>query len=732
MPNASNKFPFINQLDSNDCGLACIRMIARYYGKEFSSQDLNECSNLSNQGISLSNLSKSAEKIGFRSLYLLSDFDKLVKEIPLPAIAHWNQNHYVVVYKIKKDLVYVADPAFGLATYKKEEFLKAWADSHSRNMEEGVLLLLETTPEFQNQASSGETNRATFSFLLRYLRYFKIHLLSLATGLFLSSVMELIFPFFTQVIVDRGIGQQQINFIYLVLIAQVVLFISKTSIDFLRERIFMHISSRISVYIISDFLIKLMKLPLSFFNSRQIGDITQRINDHSRIEKFMTETLLKSIFAILTLVVLSGILIYFKPLVFVIFLSFSLVELTWIFAFLKKIRTLENKSFALLAQDMNKVYELITGMQEIKLNNLEQKKRWEWERIQAALFKINLSKLKLNQTYSSYRIFTYLQQVLIIFVTALAVLHHEMTIGTMMAVIFILGQLNEPISQLINFVLQAQYAKISLQRLSEVHMKENEEDSAGLKILQLPVNKDIQLKHLTFSYTESPGQEVLSDINLNIPAGKTTAIVGVSGSGKTTLLKLLLKFYPTEKGGIRVGDHNLDFYNTAFWRSCCGTVLQDSFLFSDTIAGNIALSDQMDVQRLRHAAETARVHDFIVSLPMGYHTRIGQDGQGISQGQRQRLLIARVVYKNPDYLFFDEATNALDAENELIIMGNLQKFCRNKTVVIVAHRLSTVKHADQIVVMDKGRIVEQGSHEQLTSGRGKYYTLIKNQLELGN
>jgi len=724
-------FPFFEQLDSNDCGLACIRMISKHYGKHFSSHHLSINSNLSNQGISLSNLSKVAENIGFRTLYLVTDFEKLAKKVPLPAIAHWNQNHFIVVYKVKKNQVYVADPAFGLTKYNQDEFLKAWAGTQSNNKEEGILLLMETTPDFYKQTETSESNKATFRFLSRYLSSFKTQIALLILGLLIGSSIEFIFPFFTQSIVDKGIGKQQLHFIYLVLLAQVVLFISKTSIDFLRERIFMHVSSRISVYIISDFLIKLIKLPISFFNSKQIGDISQRIQDHARIEKFITETLLKSVFAIFTLLILSVILIYFNPLVFSIFFIGSSLQLTWIFAFLKRINKLENKSFALLAQDQNKVYELITGMQEIKLNNLEQKKRWEWERIQAALFKVNLSKLKLNQTYEGYRFFTYLQRVLIIFVTALAVLHQQMTIGTMMAIIFVLGQLNEPISQLINFILQGQYAKISLQRLGEIHLKENEEENEFSKLHQLSADKNIQLKNVSFAYTETVGKNVLSNINLSIPFGKTTAIVGVSGSGKTTLLKLLLKFYPPKTGDILIGEHDLTAYSNSFWRSKCGTVLQDSFLFSDSIAGNIALEEHIDVNRLQHAAKTANIDDFINLLPLGYNTKIGQDGQGISQGQRQRILIARAVYKNPEYLFFDEATNALDAENELIIMNNLERFFTNKTVVIVAHRLSTVKHADQIIVLDKGIIIEQGTHEELSNQKWKYYQLIKNQLELG-
>ncbi len=725
-------FPYIAQLDSNDCGLACLRMISRHYGKQFSASDLASVSSIASQGISVSNLSKLAENIGFRSLMLITDFDQLRQEVPLPVIVHWNQNHFVVVYRIKGDTVYVADPAYGLITYKRDEFLKSWAGTQHDNKEQGMLLMLETTPDFFKRDESKESNRATFRFLMRYLGTFKPQLFVLIIGLLLGSTMEILFPFFTQAIVDKGIGQRQINFIYLVLLAQVVLFISKTSIDFLRERIFMHISSRVSVYIISDFLMKLMKLPLNFFNSRQIGDITQRIQDHSKVEKFMTETLLKSVFAILSLIILSSLLIWFNTLAFAVFLGCSVCELVWIFAFMKKIRVLENKSFALHAQDQNKVFELITGMQEIRLNNLGQKKRWEWEKIQASLFKVNLGKLKLNQIYEGYRFFTYLQRVLIIFITAMAVLHGQMTIGTMMAVTFVLGQLNEPIAQFINFIMEGQYARISLQRLGEVHLQTNEEENAFSKIQQLPKNKDIEISHLSFSYTETNRQTVLSDLNLLIPQGKTTAIVGVSGSGKTTLLKLLLKFYPVQTGGISIGKTDLASFNNDYWRSRCGTVLQDSFIFSDTIAGNIALEDDPDVMRLVRAAKTANIHDFIKSLPLGYNTKIGQEGQGISQGQRQRILIARAIYKNPEYLFFDEATNALDADNELIIMRNLESFFSGKTVVIVAHRLSTVKHADNIIVLDKGLLAEQGTHEELTSARGKYYHLVKNQLELGN
>ena len=727
------KFPVIKQLDSQDCGPSCIRMIAKYYGKDFSQEFLREKCSMFREGVSLSSLSEMAEAIGFRSLYVKVSFEKMAERAPLPAVAHWNQDHFIVVYRIEQNKIYVADPGLGTITYTKEEFLNGWASGIKNGREEGILLLLEPTPELFAHAELHKQNKASFSFLIKYLLQYKRYVIQLCLALLLGSVLQLIFPFLTQFIVDYGIGNHDTKFIYLILAAQLTLFISSISVEFIRAWILIHISSRINVYIISDFLIKLMNLPIRFFDSKVVGDLTQRVQDHKRVEQFLTETLLQSIFSVFSIVVFSVILTTYNPVIFLIFLIGTMLELGWIFFFLGKMRHLDNKSFALLSADQNKIYELITGMQEIKLNNIEKQKRWEWERIQAALFKVNLSKLKINQFENGgSRFLGYLQMVLIIFVAAMAVVHNTMTLGTMMAITFVIGQLNTPITQLINLILQGQYARISLERLSEIHSKQNEEEAGVKKTCSLKGGKDIKIENLSYAYAGNETNPVLKNINLSIPEGALTAIVGVSGSGKTTLLKLLLKFYEPKTGRINIGRENIENLHSSFWREKCGTVMQDSFIFSDTIANNIALKEPINEEKLLQAVRIANIQDFIESLPLQYNTKIGQDGVGLSQGQRQRILIARAVYKDPEYLFFDEATNALDAENELIIMRNLESFFKGKTVIIVAHRLSTVKNADQIIVIDKGRIVECDHHERLIENRHKYFELIRNQLELGN
>jgi ATP-binding cassette subfamily B protein len=735
IPFLKKRFPLIRQLDSQDCGPACIRMIAAHYGRDFSQEFLTEKCPMFKQGVSISSLSEVAEAIGFRCLYVKVGFQKMMEKAPLPAVAYWNQEHFIVVYKIKDNKVYVADPAIGLITYTIEEFLSGWASSIKNDKEEGILLLMEPTPALFDMQETSKQNKASFSFLIKYLVQHKKYLLQLCLALLFGSIFQLIFPFLTQCVVDYGIGNHDVKFIYLILAAQLTLFISSTSVEFIRSWILIHISSRINVYIISDFLIKLMNLPIRFFDSKIIGDLTQRIEDHKRVEQFLTESLLQSIFSVFSIIVFSIILYTYNPIVFLIFFMGTALELGWIFFFLEKMKQLDNKSFALLAADQSKVYELITGMQEIKLNNIEKQKRWEWERIQAALFKVNLKKLKINQFENGgSRFLSYLQVVLIIFVAAMAVIHKDMTLGTMMAIMFVIGQLNTPVSQLINLVLQGQYAKISLERLGEIHSRPDEEDASEKqnKVYSLDSGKDIDIQKVSFSYTGNEMNTVLNNIDLKIPEGKVTAIVGVSGSGKTTLLKLLLKFYEPQNGHISIGNTSLESLHSSYWREKCGTVMQDSFIFSDSIANNIALKQPIDEKKLLRAVKITNLQEFIESLPQQYNTIIGQDGVGISQGQRQRILIARAVYKDPEYLFFDEATNALDAENELLIMRNLQNFFKGKTVVIVAHRLSTVKNADQIIVIDKGRIVECDHHEKLIENKHKYFELIRNQLELGN
>ena len=725
-----SKFPFTHQHDTMDCGPACVQMVARHYGRHYTLETLRQKCHISREGVSLLGISEAAESIGFKTVGARLSFEQLKNEAPLPCIAHWKQRHFVVVHKIRKDTVFVADPAHGLVKLTAQEFLNGWASTRNEGTDEGIALLLEPQPDFY--AAEGETpDKAKFSFILQYLKPYKKLILQLFMGMLLGTLLQLIFPFFSQSIVDYGIGTGNLGFVTLILIAQLTLYAAQTAVEFIRSWILLHISTRINISIISDFLIKLMKLPIGFFDTKMIGDLMQRIGDHRRIEAFLTSSTLNTLFSIVTFVVFAVVLAFYSVRLLAVFLVGSLLYVLWVLVFLKYRRELDYKRFAQASAEQSNLIQLITGMQEIKLNNCEKQKRWEWENIQAKLFKVSIKGLSLSQWQQSGAFFiNETKNILISYLSARAVIQGDMTLGMMMAVQTIVGQLNSPIGQIIGFIQSAQDAKISLERLGEIHNKPDETQDDN-KVGLLPDDKSIEISELTFHY--DPLQEaVLKDLNLAIPEGKVTAIVGMSGSGKTTLVKLLLGFYPPNKGSIRVGGVNLKNVDPKSWRARCGTVMQDGFIFSDSIAKNIAVGEEhIDEERLFHAAKVANIQEMIENLPWGYNTKIGQEGNGISQGQRQRILIARAVYKNPDYIFLDEATNALDANNERVIMDNLQAFFKGRTVVVVAHRLSTVKNADQIVVINHGRITETGNHETLTAKRGEYYELVKNQLELG-
>lgn len=716
-----------------DCGPSCLRMIAKHHGRNYSVQTLRERSHITREGVSLLGTSDAAESIGFRTMGVKIGLDKLAKESPLPCIAHWKQNHFVVIYKITKKHVYVADPAHGLIKYTRDEFLAQWASTKTDGEAQGICLLLEPTPDFYKQ--EGEVrNKKTFRFLFSYLKPYGKFITQLILGMILGALLQLIFPFLTQAIVDIGISNQDLGFISLILIAQLVLFISQASVEFIRSWILLHISTRVNISLISDFLIKLMKLPIGFFDSKMIGDLMQRIGDHTRIENFLTVSSLGILFSMVTLVIFSVVLAVYSIKILLIFLIGSGLYILWVLLFMKKRREVDYKRFAQMADNQSNLIQLITGMQEIKLNNCERQKRWDWEKIQAKLFKVNIKGLALNQYQQAGAVFfNQTKNILIIFVAAEAVVRGEMTLGMMMAVQYIIGQLNSPIDQMITFFRSAQDAKISLERLGEIHQSEDEENPEEPKVSSLPARKSITLRDLTFRYSGPRTDPVLKNLSFEIPENKMTAIVGASGSGKTTLVKLLLGFYPPDSGEVKIGELNIKNINGRFWRQKCGAVMQDGFIFSDTIARNISVSDEyIDRDKLMHAVNIANIQDFIESLPLSYNTKIGQEGVGLSQGQKQRILIARAVYKNPEFLFFDEATNALDANNEKVIMEKLDKFFEGKTAVVVAHRLSTVTKADQIVVLDKGELIEKGTHKELTKLKGAYYNLVKDQLELGS
>ncbi|MEQ8339184.1 MAG: peptidase domain-containing ABC transporter [Cyclobacteriaceae bacterium] len=739
------KFPHYKQLDQMDCGPTCLRIIAKYYGKTYSLPLLRERSYITRNGVSLLGISEAAESIGLHTQGVKLSWDQLRSEAALPCIVHWKKKHFVVVYKIKKrktsflfnkgradETVYVSDPAHGLLSYTKEEFLNCWISGREEGDEYGISLLLEPTPEFYKEEQDHK-NQLSFNFLLGYLRPYRRFLMLLMLATINGTLLSLAFPFLTQAIVDIGIGNSDLNFILMVLVAQLVLTLGQAANNLIRSWVMLHVTTRVSISLIAGFLTKLMRLHVSFFDSKNVGDIMQRISDHSRIQSFLTGSLINIVFSIFTLVMYSFIMASYHLGILGIFYVGSTIYVMWILIFLRKRRELDYKRFQQSSANQNNLVQLVNGMQEIKLNNCEKQKRWEWERIQARLFKVSVKGLTLNQNQEIGSTFIdQAKNLTISFLTAQAVVHGEMTLGMMMAMQYIIGQLNAPILQFIGFTQQAQDAKISLERLGEIHNKEDEERFDDGRIRDVPAGQGLSIRNLEYQYEGPHSEKVLKDINFDLLPNKVTAVVGMSGSGKTTLIKLLLGFYEYKVGKIELGSQPLDKYSPSEWRRKCGVVMQEGYIFSDTIARNIAVVDEIpDEDKLHRALEVAQIKEFVDSLPMGKNTKIGNTGHGLSSGQKQRILIARAVYKDPEYIFFDEATNSLDAKNEKAIMDNMKIFFKNRTVLIVAHRLSTVKNADQIIVLKQGKISEKGTHAELVSSQGGYFELVKDQLELG-
>jgi ATP-binding cassette subfamily B protein len=729
------KFPFYRQLDGMDCGPTCLRMIARYYGKKFSVQQLRENSYIQRTGVNLLGISEAAESIGLRTTGIRTTIDKLKQQSKLPCILHWNQMHFVVLYRVEKSkgktYFHIADPAYGLLKYEEEELKKCWISTRQGGVEKGIAMLVETTPQFY-ETEPIRYEKLSLWYLLRYVRPYKKMIVQLFLGILGGSILQLIFPFLTQTIVDQGIGHRNMNFIQLILVAQLMLVFSRTLIEVIRRCILLHISTRVNVALISDFLVKLMKLPMRFFDSKLAGDLIRRIEDHRTIEAFLTQSVLNILFSVLTITIFGIVLAIYSWKIFLVFLAFSVFYIGWVKLFMKKRADLNRKNFEQMALNQDNLMQLVYGMQDIKLLGCERQKRWEWENIQASLFRINLRSLNLGQWQQVGAVLiNEVKNILITVMSATAVLNGDITLGIMLSIQYIIGQMQGPVEQFVYFMQQSQDATLSLERLGEIHGKENEESDSMETVNQVSGKDSISLRGLQFTYGSEKSKRIIKGIDLDIPAGKTTAIVGLSGSGKTTLIKLMLGFYPPTEGSVMVGETPLQRISFKEWRKHCGVVMQEGFIFSDTIANNIAPdADVIDRERLLYAVKMANIKDFIESLPLRYNTRIGSTGQGLSQGQKQRILIARAIYRDPDYLFFDEATNALDTDNEKAIQENLNQFFEDKTVVVVAHRLSTVRNADQIVVLKDGVITERGNHESLISRQGDYYRLVKNQLEL--
>lgn len=717
------------------CGIAVIAMICKFHGMTYSTGYLSKICVTTSEGVSMQGMTEAAKVLGlstFTAYVSVQDISR--QDASLPCILHWNQNHFVVLYKIKKGKTfYVADPSKGLVTYSLDEFRQHWISTHADGGEKGVAMFLEPTEEFgRREQDNEEPEKRSFRFMLGYVKHYKRYYTQIFLGLLLGCVLQLIMPLLTQSIVDVGIAHKDIGFIWLVLIGELMIVAGRTAMGFVRRWLLLHISMRINISLVSDFFIKLLKLPMSFFDTKLMGDLLQRIGDHSRVQNFLTGQVLNVIFTFLSFIVFGIVLLFYNNVIFSIFLVGSIVYGVWISLFLRQRKVLDYELFEQQAISQNRTYQFITSMQEIKLQDCERRRRWEWEDTQADLFQVQMKSLKLQQTQEAGSIFiNEVKNILITVFAATAVIDGQITLGAMLAIQYIVGQLNSPVEQFMSFIYSLQDVKISLERINEIHEGKNEESKENLA-KTFEAEKSVRIENICFKYDPHEIKKTIDNVSFNIPEGKVTAIVGASGSGKTTLIKLMLGYYPVLSGAIVIAGRNINDYNLKWWRRQCGVVMQDGVIFSESIERNIAVDDgDIDVEKLEKASRIANIHDYIMSLPLKYETKIGRDGVGLSQGQKQRILIARAVYKNPDFIFLDEATNALDAQNERAIVENLEEFYKGRTVIVVAHRLSTVRNADQIVVLDGGRVVECGNHQSLIQQKGTYYNLIKNQLELG-
>lgn len=736
-------FKIVYQYDQMDCGPACLSMVSAYYGKKYKLQQLRDLSFISREGVSLQSIATAAEEIGMSKLPgKLSTAGLIENRHLLPAILHWNQNHFVVLYKITKGGIKgeryfkIADPAHGFLSLKEERFSKHWLNDS--NM--GVALFLQPTEAFYKNEVSQEKG-LSFKYLLKYLIPHRKSMFWMLILLVLGACLSLISPFITQSLIDKGVVVRDLSYVTLVLIAQLALFVGSLVIEVFRNWIVLVIGTKLNINIISDFFKTLLKLPIKFFDTKLMGDFNQRIQDHERIEQFLTSQSLITLFSILTAIVFLGVLFYYDSKILVVYLILTLLSILWTLFWMGRRKSLDYFRFQGRSENQEAIYEIINGVSELKLNQFEDAKRKEWEAIQQKLFKTNIRILRINQIQlSGFEFLNQVKNIIVTFLAATLVVKDSLTLGELLAISYIIGQLNSPINQLIVFFRSLQDAKLSLSRLYEIKDQPHEE-LPQLRQLTLPkflldgehCQKGIYFKNLSFQYEGPKSSFVLKKINLIIPDGKITAIVGASGSGKTTLMKLLLRFYNPTDGTISFNGDDIVNLSPTSIRENCGVVMQDGYIFSDSIERNIATGDEnIDNEKLNHSVEVANIESFIKELPLGFKTKIGAAGNGISGGQKQRILIARAVYKNPHYLFFDEATSALDAENEKFIHDNLQSFFKGKTVVIIAHRLSTVKNADQIIVLKNGEIVEKGNHLELVRNRKEYYNLVKNQLELGD
>ncbi len=734
------RFGVVFQKDSMQCGVACLAMVCRHFGRSYSLGFLETVCSPTAEGVSLKGIADGAHELGLDTAAGLVTPEQL-REAPLPCILHWDQNHFTVLHKVTRRKWYVADPAKGRMAYSAEDFGKHWASTISDGERKGVALLLEPTKRFRERRNDGNRDeRQSFRFLFRHMGQYRNYFVQIVLGLLFACILQLAVPFMTQEIVDTGIRHSDLGFIRLILLGQLMIVMGRAVTDFIRRRLLLHISMRVNITLLSDFFIKLLRLPMRFFDTKLSGDLLQRMSDHSRVQSFLTDQMLGILFTVISFAVYSVVLLCYDTMVFSIFAGGSIIYGAWTLSFLSRRRALDIETFKVQSQSSNRTWQFITTMQEIKLQGCGGRRRAEWEETQADLFDVQMKSLKLRQTQEAGSIFIReTVNILITVVAAAAVIRGNISLGSMLAVQYVAGQLESPVEQIMAFIYSIQDVKISLERINEIHERPDEQEDyeSGSNILTKrktsSVGDAICFDDVSFRYDRHALRNTVEDISLSIPRGKVTAIVGASGSGKTTLVKLMLGFYEPCAGEVRIGELPLRSVPLDIWRSRCGAVMQDGAIFSESIARNIAVGDgDIDVERLELAARTACIHDFIMGLPLKYNTIIGPDGIGLSQGQKQRILIARAVYKDPDVIFLDEATNSLDTKNEREIVANLAEFYKGRTVVIVAHRLSTVRDADNIVVLDGGRIVETGTHDKLTDMHGIYYNLVRNQLELGN
>lgn len=720
------RFPVEYQMDSQDCGPASLKIIAKYFGRYYSLQYLRDRCGITKEGVSLLDISTGAESIGLRTLAIKCTLNDVVSKVPLPAIVFWNENHFVVVYNADKKYIWISDPAKGRVKYTHEEFRKGW---YPKGEENGVLLAVEPTVDFQKSEAEKTQRKSTFSGILRYFFPYKKQF-GLVLGIMLVvTLLQAVLPFISKAVIDVGIKTSDVNFIHMVLFGNICILASVMAFNVLRDWVLLHITSRVNIALISDYLIKLMKLPVTFFENKLLGDILQRAQDHERIRSFIMNNSLALIFSSLTFVIFAIILLVYNTNIFYIFLAGSVCYIVWVLLFLSIRKKLDWEYFELLSKNQSYWVETVSAIQDIKIFNYEKYRRWKWEEIQARLYHVNKKVLTVTNAQNlGAQFIEGMKNMAIVFYCAVAVINGEITFGVMISTQFILGMLNGPLIQFINFVVSAQYAKISFLRINEIRELEDEEDLLSIgSTTVMPEKKDITLENVFFQYTPN-GSMVLRNVFLRIPEKKVTAIVGGSGSGKSTLLKLLVRLYKPTHGEIKMGGMNVTAINLRQWRDLCGVVMQDGNIFSDTILNNIVLDDDhIDYDRLREVCRTAQLEEEINSMPKGFETMIGETGRGLSGGQKQRLLIARALYQDPEFLFLDEATNSLDVMNERKIVEALSNAFKQRTVVVIAHRLSTIKHADQIVVLNQGYIAEIGNHQTLMEKKGLYYQLVATQ-----